>query len=143
MSQIMLSKEVLFNREYLKENYPFVLSFDNIIDYMLWRNPQILVGEREARKGKKRWEEILKIFKNDGWYGEEPDETVFYLGGVYDGGLDEWSYQLLSDSPVKMPFKPKNMWLYTPEKVYTLPITNKSVYVKILRLLVKAVIVKL
>jgi hypothetical protein len=39
----LVSKYVVFKKEYLRENYPFVLSFSNIIDYILWRNPRILV----------------------------------------------------------------------------------------------------
>lgn len=133
-------KNVLFNPKYLRENYPFVLSFNNIVDFIRWENPIIKTGEREVRKAKKVWRTLLRTFSKNGWYTNSIDTPTFILGGLYN--TDDWDYQILSDSPVMIPFKPKYMYMIANDKIYTLRLSSKSLYVNVLKQLVKAVIVK-
>jgi len=139
---IKLDRETLFNKEYLKESLPFVISFNNIVDYIMWK-PQVQTGEKVVKRGSKRWEEIEVVFSKNGWYYHEKPTEVFYLGGVYDSAISDWSYLLLSNAPVKIPHMPKYMWLYTPNKAYVLQMNNKSLYVNLLKILIKATIVKI
>ncbi len=134
-------RDVVFNPIFLRENYPFVLSFRNIVDYIKWSNPIIRTGEREVNKGKRVWRKIFNIFHREGWIANTVETPTFMLGGVYD--TDYWLYQLHSDSEVKIPLKPEYMYLITDDKIYVLRITNKRRYVEILKNLVNAVIVRI
>ena len=80
-------------------------------------------------------------FKKNGWYGNSIDDDVIIVGGIYDSNNKVWKYILYTDSPVKIPLKPKTMWLLTTSRIYMLPITNKSMYISILKKLIRAVIV--
>jgi len=138
-----LEREVAFSLEHLRRSRPFVLSFGNIADYILWRNPAVKVGEAEARRGARRWREIEKVFAREGWFNRKPPEGAHRLGGVYDPQSGGWAYLLLSDSPVRIPLRPRNMWLVAPTTTYSIQVGSAALYVKLLKLLVKAVIVRL
>jgi len=139
-----VSREAAFSRDFLLgEPEPFVLYFANIVDYMLWRSPAIKRGWAEARRALRRWAEMERVFIREGWYNERPPEAAVMLGGVYDPKEDGWVYALLSDSPVRMPRRPRGMWLRTPQTVRSLEVANAATYIGLLRLLVKAVIVRL
>jgi len=138
-----MERDEAFSAEHLRGCLPFVLSFGNIVDYILWRNPVIRAGEAEARRGARRWQEIEKVFARNGWFNERPPEGAHRLGGVYDPQLGGWRYLLLSDSPVRIPFRPRSMWLAAPTTTYSIQVGNTALYVRLLKLLVKAVVVRL
>ncbi len=137
---LKISRQEAFNPLSLEAWYPSVVKFKTIIDYINW-NPIVVSGEREVRKAGRVWSAIEDMIVSKE-YLIPTDATVnVKLGGVFSNGV--WEYLLLSDMEPRIPYNPKYICLVKNEDVrYCTKITNRKLYIKILRALIRATVVK-